>query len=370
MIPDDPALWLGIASGAAQRARVEQAAGRFTAAIAQGERGLDAAVRAEQLGADPAAIASVRAALHTLIGDLEHRLGRSADDPASAVARVRAALERFDAAAAQLAGDNDGALADADLVAKRARSTTEIARWVLRLSEFSGFTGRRSGADSIWSVLSVVAILGSALGALMMVRPNRWTPPAKSILAAIGFCWYVIVVMGMLIVIRSDIDKVPAYGHERSPDAMRIIGRMVFGVGLLGVLLCMRPIARELVKRSLALRTGRVDRQTILAMSSVVVVGLLGDSIRWGVATDLVGAPGGVLDFVARLLVVFSSMLLTLGLLSAAVDSWRISSAILTPSPSMSDLFGEGAAATSAAGDAPEGDLSEDGDPAEPSLQS
>ena len=105
-------------------------------------------------------------------------------------------------------------------------------------------------------------------------------------------------------------------------------------------------------------------------MSSVVVVGLLGDSIRWGVATDLVGAPGGVLDFVARLLVVFSSMLLTLGLLSAAVDSWRISSAILTPSPSMSDLFGEDGAATSAAGDAPEGGLSEDGGPAEPSLQS
>lgn len=248
-------------------------------------------------------------------------------------------------------------------------ATAAISLWVLRLSEFSGFTGQRSGADSIWSVLSVVAILASALGAAMIVRPNRWIPPAKSILAAVGVGWYAVVIMGMLIVIRTDIDRVPAYGHERSLDAMREIGRMVFGVGVLGVLLCMRPIARELVKRSLALRTGRVDRQTILAMSAVVVVGLLGDAIRWGVATDLVGAGVGVVDFIGRLLVVFSSALLTLGLVSAAVDSWRISNAILTPSPSMSDIFGEAESATSAAGDAPGAGLSEDGGSAEPSLQ-
>ncbi len=248
-------------------------------------------------------------------------------------------------------------------------ATAAIALWVLRLSEVSGFTGRRSGADSIWSVLSVVAILGSALGASMMIRPHRWTASAKSILAAIGVAWYAIVIMGMLIVIRSDIDKVPAYGHERSLDAMREIGRMVFGVGVLGVLLCMRPIARELVKRSLALRTGRVDRQTILAMSAVVGVGILGDAIRWAVATDLIGPGGGVLDFIGRLLVVLSSMLLTLGLVSAAVDSWRISNAILTPSPSLSDIFGEAEPATSAAGSTPQAGLSEDGGPAEPSFQ-
>lgn len=249
-------------------------------------------------------------------------------------------------------------------------ATAAISLWVLRLSEFSGFTGQRSGADSIWSVLSVVAILGSAVGAAMMVRPNRWIAPAKSILAAIGVGWYAVIVMGMLIVIRTDIDRVPAYGHDRSLDAMREIGRIIFGIGVLGVLLCMRPIARELVKRSLALRTGRVDRQTILAMSAVVVVGILGDAVRWGVATDLIGAGAGVFDFIGRLLVVFSSMLLTLGLISAAVDSWRISNAILTPSPSLSDIFGGDNPASSAAAGAPEAGLSEDGGAVNPSLQS
>lgn len=216
-----------------------------------------------------------------------------------------------------------------------------MALWVLRLSEYTGFTGRRSGADSIWSVVSVIAILISGLGATVMIRPHRWTPRSKSIAAAAGVLCYGIVLLGMYIVIRADLDKIPPYGHERSLDAGREIGRLVFGLGVLGVLLCMRPMAREMVKRCLALRTGRVDRQTILAMTGVVALGLLGDSIRWLVASGMLADPGGVVDYIGRLLVIVSSLLLTLGLVSAAVDSWRISNAILTPSPSLRDVFGD-----------------------------
>lgn len=228
-------------------------------------------------------------------------------------------------------------------------ATSAIALWVLRLSEYSGLTNKRSGADSIWSLLSIVALLLSAIGAIALVRPNRWIRPVKSILAGIGVLWYAVILAGLVIVIRTDMDKIPAYGHDRSLDAMREFGRIIFGFGVLGVLLCLRPMAREMVRRSLALRTGRVDRQTILAMSGVVIVGLIGDTIRWLVATGVLDGTAGVADFVGRLLVVFSSLLLTLGLISAAVDSWRISNAILTPSPTMAELFGEDRPASSAA---------------------
>jgi len=223
-----------------------------------------------------------------------------------------------------------------------------IALWVLRLSEYTGFTGRRSGADSLWSVVSIIAIVASAVGAAFMIRPNRWVPASKSIAALGGVLFYGVVLLGLFLVIRSDLDKIPAYGHQRTLDAAREVGRLIFGVGVLGVLLCMRPMARELVKRSLALRTGRVDRQTILAMSGVVLLGLLGDGMRWVVATGLMNDPSGVVDYIGRLLVILSSLLLTLGLVSAAVDSWRISNAILTPSPSLKDIFGTDPSATSA----------------------
>ena len=126
LIPDDPALWLSIASGAEQRAEVERAAGRFTDALAALDRGLGAAGRAEQLGADPARADAVRTALHMLAGDIEHRLGRAADDAETALERLDAALERYTQAGA---GD---ALTDAELLLRRARTTTEIARWRLR----------------------------------------------------------------------------------------------------------------------------------------------------------------------------------------------------------------------------------------------
>lgn len=223
-----------------------------------------------------------------------------------------------------------------------------IALWVLRLSEYTGFTGQRSGADSLWSAISVIAIAASAVGAAFMIRPNRWIPASKSLAALGGVLFYGVVLLGLFLVIRTDLDKIPAYGHQRTLDAAREVGRLVFGIGVLGVLLCMRPMARELVKRSLALRTGRVDRQTILAMTGVVLLGLFGDGMRWAMAAGVVSDASGVVDYIGRLLVIVSSMLLTLGLISAAVDCWRISSAILTPSPSLRDIFGDDPSATSA----------------------
>ncbi len=128
-IPDDPALWLGIASGAEQRARLEQAQGQFEEAIATALRGAEAAVRAGELGASDATVAGARAPLLAVLGDLEHRLGRAADDRDGAIAHLDAAMGWYDAA--RVAHDEAGGspLADADLVLHRARSTIEKGRW-------------------------------------------------------------------------------------------------------------------------------------------------------------------------------------------------------------------------------------------------
>ncbi len=147
VIPDDPRLWLGIAAGAEQRARVKQADGRFEDAIAHGERGLEAAARAEQLGADEDELAAVRISLHTLLGDLTHRLGRAADTPDLAIEWFRTALDRLDAAAAEVGGDDAARFVFADLLARRSRSTTEMARWALRGVEAGADDGDAPGLD-------------------------------------------------------------------------------------------------------------------------------------------------------------------------------------------------------------------------------
>jgi hypothetical protein len=48
-----------------------------------------------------------------------------------------------------------------------------LSLWVLRLSEYSGFTGRRSGADSIWSVVSIIAILLNNINTIIIIHPNQ-----------------------------------------------------------------------------------------------------------------------------------------------------------------------------------------------------
>lgn len=141
-IPDDGRLWLGIAAGAEQRARVEQANGRFVEAMGHGERGLDALARSSQLGADPAEIGRARADLLTMLGDLSHRLGRSADDRESAVVQLGAALSLYDDAAASLGEDGLDRFDRADLLMRRSRSLTEIARWELRAAD-----GQPAGLD-------------------------------------------------------------------------------------------------------------------------------------------------------------------------------------------------------------------------------
>jgi hypothetical protein len=132
LTPDDPALWLSIAAGAEQRAEVERSAGRFEEALAAIERGLGAADRAEQVGAGEASGDRVRAVLRMLAGDIEHRLGRAADGPDAAIARLGTALAQYDDAAARLGDAPADRLTDADLILRRARTTTEIARWRLR----------------------------------------------------------------------------------------------------------------------------------------------------------------------------------------------------------------------------------------------
>jgi serine/threonine protein kinase len=136
LIPDDSRLWLGIATGAEQRGRVEQAKGNFDDALAHGGRGLEAVSRADQLGAGDGEADAARVALLTMMGDVEHRLGRASDSAVVASDHLRASLGHYEAAMAIVeAGTMDPGevgLIRADLLARRARSTTEIARWIVR----------------------------------------------------------------------------------------------------------------------------------------------------------------------------------------------------------------------------------------------
>ncbi|HVZ94226.1 MAG TPA: hypothetical protein VG797_06925 [Phycisphaerales bacterium] len=213
--------------------------------------------------------------------------------------------------------------------------------WLPRLCEAWATVTKSLNTPTVELAGRAAAVLAglSGLSLLGVVRPTRETPIRKSLAMVGAVLAHGPLVWSMLVIDRIDATRPIAYFTD-SPSIERIVLRLVEAVSMVVILLGVRPVARDLVKRSLVLRTGRVDRQTILAMSGVVVIGAIGDLLRLWTAVSPRGEvwlPAAI----GTLIVAFTSVLLTLGLVSALVDSARIHKAILIPSPSLEKLTGE-----------------------------
>src|SRR5262249_4476485 len=149
-----------------------------------------------------------------------------------------------------------------------------------------------------------------------------------SIMAAIASLLYIPVAL-LLISYHQTIYNLggPHYltGWLPPPDAAHALGAAGFLIA--AIILLERPNARLLVARSLVMRTGRVDRQTLAAMAIaawILALGAFLGSLRPGVAAD-------ALRTFAALLIALGSLLLTIGVLGSMLDCARIAGAILIP---------------------------------------
>lgn len=211
-----------------------------------------------------------------------------------------------------------------------------LAIWIVRIEEIAaGAGGAHNGA--IWMRAALWAIIASAVGSFAFVRPIQGMDMRKTLAALAGTGGYAIVLIGFLGVLRAEVGRAAPYSADVL-NTDRILWRLLMMAGVLVVLLGVRPAARELVKRCLALRTGRVDRQTIIAMIVVTLVGMVGDGLRV-LAPALPNVAGEVMGQLAVVLVAMSALLLTLGIGSAVVDAWRIGASLVAPSPSLQQVL-------------------------------
>lgn len=188
-----------------------------------------------------------------------------------------------------------------------------------------------------WAPVIVFALGGlSALAALPLIKPTRSTPLSRSLSAAFAVLAYVPLLWAFWQIQLFD-DASGNRPYTRYVlDSSREILRLAVGGSLIAIFLGLRPNIRELVRRSVALRTGRVDRQTLLAMIGAVALAMTGDVMR------MLGGQGGdhVVKGVGTVVVLMGSLFLTLGFLGGLLDSWRISRAILTPAPTLRQVLG------------------------------
>lgn len=224
-----------------------------------------------------------------------------------------------------------------------------LAVWWLRLTdvlqEWTGWSVPYAWAPWIALLLGIL----SGLSVATLVRPTRGAHKRETLAALLGWMAYLPLIWAFWQI--QMIDAAAPRPYLRSmvmPE--RIWFRLVMDAMLVVIFLGLRPNLRGLVRRSLAMRTGRVDRQTLLAMVGAVIVAAAGDLIR--LLSEGAGEHIGELwRGIGSILVLMGSLFLTLGMITGVIDSWRIGRVILMPAPTLRQVLeGEDGAGAKAKG--------------------
>jgi hypothetical protein len=210
--------------------------------------------------------------------------------------------------------------------------------WLIRLAGLSdAYFGSRVETGPI-IVLSAIALLVSGVGAATLIRPQRHIPVADTVRAAIGVVLYIpLIAVHWWMLADFDSGTVEPYFGQGGPSESRSLVRIAIAILVAIIIFGLRGNARRLATRSLLIRTGRVDRQTMLAVQIAVLGGAVGDGLHLLAAivpTDL----GELVRLVGTFVIVSASMFVTIGLASIVIDTLRLWPAVARRVLSLDDL--------------------------------
>jgi len=213
-----------------------------------------------------------------------------------------------------------------------------LASWWPRIADVIGrFAPRPPSQSAGYICIGATIISGIAmLGLIRIVKGGNLIhrlAATASALAYVPLTW-------ALWRIHAQIDPyrpAPYFTNEFHID--RTLYRLVIAVCIIVIILGIRPNARDLVKRSRAMRTGRVDRQHLLLMGATLALAAVGDLFRMHSASVSPNSMG-ITEITGIMLIILGSSFFTLGLIGAVRDSWRLRKVILIPNPSLRQVLG------------------------------
>lgn len=215
--------------------------------------------------------------------------------------------------------------------------------WVLRAEDLAmlfDFTSPISEAVSRrLGDLAVSLVAVSGLGAIAFIRPHAGIPPRQVVLAACGVAAYVPMTLALhRLVAEFDVAIHAPYFGVAPVSSSRVLLRLAIGACLMAIAMAIRPNARLIVARSMLLRSGRVDRQTLFGIAGAAGVAMLGDVIHLASTLGL-GSLGSIARLVGTALVGVGSLLMTLGIFGLLVDAIRVMPAIIAPPIAEQDVL-------------------------------
>lgn len=213
-----------------------------------------------------------------------------------------------------------------------------ILVWFIRIGGLgSAYLGYHIDGRPI-AVLSVMALGASGIGALVLIRPQRDSPLVDSLLAGGAVVLYApLIAVHWWILVGADQSMIEPYFRTGGPPAERSLLRIAFGLMLALMIAGLRRNARRLTARSVLIRTGRVDRQTMLAVLIAVLGAAFGDALHL-LATTLPEDLADIARLIGTFLVVSASMFVTIGLAGILIDSIRLRPAVAHEVLSIDDL--------------------------------
>jgi hypothetical protein len=226
-------------------------------------------------------------------------------------------------------------------------SLAVVLAWLPHLHDVLALAGIRLSSRPPAIVLGLVIGVGvSALGAATLIRPHAGISVSTKVLAAIGALLYA--PLGYVLWRHQlEVERIGGspYVQPEGPPPAALALLVMIGLTLAVLILCLRPCARLLVARSLLLRTGRVDRQTLLAVAGAAVLMSVGAGVLLvrpaspTLASELARISGTVV-------IAIGGVMLTIGMLGSLVDSVRIAAAILSPRRTARDVIRSGVPAS------------------------
>lgn len=219
--------------------------------------------------------------------------------------------------------------------------------WLLRGGDISGVFGF-SPWSTLWAQTWVPRVVAgsvaiSGVGAIAFVRPHARIPVWQIAAAGLGVLCYIPLVWltWRLHAVLDSAHPSPYFGSGGGVVSVeRSVLRILAGLLIIAIALCVRPTGRLLVARSMLMRSGRVDRQTLLALAASAGVAMIGDLLHL-VSLHLPEGSNELARLSGSLVIGLGSLLLTIGFVNLFIDSLRIRSVVVAPPLSLEAALGQ-----------------------------
>ena len=224
-----------------------------------------------------------------------------------------------------------------------------LAVLTLRLNELArSLDGPTLASTDLLNHAPSICIAFAGFAPLIFIRPHAGIPAITSAAALLGaLAHFPLAYLMWQIHAVLDLREPDPYLAHADWSTVRTMLRLGCAACIAVIILGIRPNGRLLVSRSLLMRTGRVDRQTLLVILGAVGLAALGDCLRLtspGIESD----PTETARTIGSLLIAVGSLLITLGLGGVLIDCIRLRHAIMSPPLSLDHILAKPAPSTDA----------------------